>query len=69
MCREYCKDGEFRKLSEFPSVYLHAQMTGAVRFACVWQKINLNKKSIQVDSKMLSILNALRVGFLKFIFT
>ena len=41
-------------------------MTGAVRFACVRQKVNLNEKSIQIDSRMLPILNAVHVGFLTF---
>ena len=46
MRREYRKDGEFRKSSEFRNVYFHAQIAGAVRFACVRQKVNLNEKSI-----------------------
>ena len=66
MRREYRKDGEIRKSSEFRNVYFHAQMTGAVRFACVRQKVNLNEKSIQIDSRMLPILNAVHVGFLTF---
>ena len=37
-------------------------MTGVVGFACVRQKVNLNKKSEQTDSRMLPILNALHVG-------
>ena len=41
-------------------------MTGAVRFACVRKKVNLNEKSIQIDSRMLPILNALHVGALTF---
>ena len=32
MRREYRKDGEIRKSSEFHNAYFHAQMTGAVRF-------------------------------------
>ena len=35
MRREYCKGGEFRKSSSFCNVHFHAQMIGAVRFACV----------------------------------
>ena len=66
MRREYRKDGGFRKSSEFRNVYFHAQMTGPVRFACVKQKVNLNEKSIQIDSIMLPILNALHVGFITF---
>ena len=66
MRREYRKDGEIRESSEFRNVYFHSQMTGAVRFACVRQKINLNQKSIQIDSRMLSILNVVHVGFLTF---
>ena len=64
MHRENHKDGEFRKSSEFRNIYFHAQMTGAVRFACVKQKVNLNEKSIQIDSRMLPILNALHIGFI-----
>ena len=45
---EYHKGGEFRKSSEFRNLYFHTQMAGAVRFACVKQKVNLNEKSIQV---------------------
>ena len=41
-------------------------MTGAVRFDCVKQKVNSNEKSIQIDSRMLPILNALHVGFITF---
>ena len=48
MRHEYRKDGEFRKSSEFHNLYFHTQMAGAVRFACVKQKVNLNEKSIQV---------------------
>ena len=61
---EYRKDGEFRKSSEFHNVHFHGQMTGAVRFACVKQKVNLNENSMQIDSRMLPILNALHVGFI-----
>ena len=66
MRREYRKGGEIRKSSEFRNVYFHAQMTGAVRFAYVRQKVSLNEKSIQIDSRMLPILNAVHVGFLTF---
>ena len=66
MHRKYRKDSEFRKSSEFRNVFFLGQMTGAVRFACVRQKVNLNEKSIQIDSRMLPILNTLHVGFLTF---
>ena len=66
MRREYRKDGELRKSSGLRNVYFHAKMTGAVWIACVGQKINFNDKSIQIDSRMLPILNALHVDFLKF---
>ena len=66
MHREYRKDGEFMKYSEFRNVYFHTKMTRAVRFACVRQKVNLSEKFIQVDTRMLPILNALDVGFLTF---
>ena len=46
MRREYRRDGEFRTSSEFRNAYFHAQMTGAVRFACLKQKVNLSEKSI-----------------------
>ena len=63
---KYRKDGEIRKSSEFRNVYFHAQMAGAYQFACVRQKVHLNEKSIQIDSRMLPILNAVYAGFLKF---
>ena len=44
MCHEYRKVGEFRKSSEFRNVHFHAQMAGAVRFACVRKNVNLKKK-------------------------
>ena len=66
MRREYRKDGEFRTSSEFRNLYFHAQITGAVRFACVRQNVNLNEKSIQIDSRMLPLLNALHVRFITF---
>ena len=66
MHREYRKDGEFRQSSEFRNVYFHAKMTWAVRFVCLKQKVNLNEKSTQIDSRMLPILNALHVGFITF---
>ena len=37
-------------------------MTRAFRFACVRKKVNLNEKLIQIDPRMLPILNALHVG-------
>ena len=64
--REYRRDGEFTNSSEFRNVYFHAQMTGSVWFARVGQKVNLNEKSIQIDSRMLPVLNVLHVGFLTF---
>ena len=41
-------------------------MTRAVRFACVRKKVNLNEKSIQIDPRVLPIVNALHVGSLTF---
>ena len=38
MRHEYHKDVEFRKSSEVRNVYFHAQMTRAVRFACVGKR-------------------------------
>ena len=64
MC--HCKDIEFWKLCEFLNVYFHTQMTRAVRFACVRKKVNLNEKSIQIDPRVLPIVNALHVGSLTF---
>ena len=69
MCPEYRKDIEFWKSSEFRNVYFHAQMTRAVWFTCVRQKDNLNEKSIQIDSRIFPILNALHVEFLTFTLT
>lgn len=45
----------------FHPAYFYAQMTGAGWLACVSQKVNLNEKSVQIDS--------LRVGFLPFTLT
>ena len=38
MRHEYHKDVEFRKSSEVRNVYFHAQMTQAVRFACIGKR-------------------------------
>ena len=45
----------------FHPAYFYEQMTGAAWLACVSQKVNLNEKSVQIDS--------LRVGFLPFTLT
>lgn len=53
----------------FHPAYFYAQMTGAGWLACVSQKVNLNEKSVQIDSIILLVFNALRVGFLPFTLT